>query len=125
MYIYLKISNTGDWKRFGLALKLGTRFYEHFYIPGCLHPILASHSQLEHYLLCPSLMQDVTLTKQAKEKIAVKLGPSYDVRTAEDRQRKPSGNCCVQARESSFTNSFSEGCFVFKLLSHENVLFLE
>lgn len=103
MYIYLKVSHTGDLECFGLALNLGIRFCEHFYIPGCLDPILVSNSQPEHYLLCPSLM---TLTKQAKEKIVVKLGPSYEVLTAEDRQRKPSGNCCVQARESSFNNRF-------------------
>lgn len=72
-------------------------------MPGCLDPILVSNSQPERCLLCLSL---TTLTKQEKEKIVVKLGPSYDVLTEEDKQRNPSGNCCVQARESSFNNSF-------------------
>lgn len=62
-------------------------------------------------------------TSERKKK-TVKLGPSYRVLTAQVRQRKPSGNCCVQARESSFTNSFSDSCFVLKLPSHENMLFV-
>lgn len=62
-------------------------------------------------------------TSERKKK-PVKLGPSYRVLTAQVRQRKPSGNCCVQARESSFTNSFFDSCFVLKLPSHENMLFV-
>lgn len=62
-------------------------------------------------------------TSERKKK-TMKLGPSYHVLTAQVRQRKPSGNCCVQARESSFTNSFSDSRFVLKLPSHENMLFV-
>lgn len=100
---YLKASRTGDWECFGLALNLGIRFCQHFHSAGCLDPTWVSNSHLKHCLLCPFLM---TLTKQAKGKSVVKFVSSYDVLIAEERQRKPSGNHCVQARESRFNNRF-------------------
>lgn len=60
--------------------------------------------------------------RREETKTAVKLVPSYDVLNIEDRQRKPSGNSCVQARERSFSNSSSDSCLVLKLLSHQNLL---
>lgn len=109
---------------FGPALKLGTGCCECFYTPGCPDCTWGPTDQPERSALCSSCPLDNTDKTSERKKKTVKLGPSYHVLTAQVRQRKPSGNCCVQARESSFTNSFFDSCFVLKLPSHENALFV-